>query len=187
MPQIVDRIQLMLEQAIEDQQRPVAVMVTVWLNPKKTISDLTDFIVRYFKNTPILAGVIEGQQKTRSRGSPLYTFVREYKSPDSVSSYSDTGEHFHLCLSYSSAYSTPAFIKFAFDAAIKAGIIAPKVRNRPFPYYITGNHKLYEPKGKSNALQHFNYMAKQQTKKQNGLPVYGGSRLKRKKSNEKLQ
>lgn len=174
----------MLEQAIQDQQRPVAIMVTVWLCQNKTISDLTDFIVRQFKDKPILAGVIEGRQKTRSRGSPLYTFVREYKSPDAVDSYSDTGEHYHICLSYSSAYSTPAFIKFAFDAAIKAGIIAPKFENRPFPYFITGNHKLYEPKGKSDAFQHFKYMAKPQTKKQNGLPTYGGSRLRKKLKNE---
>lgn len=187
MPKIVDRIQLMLEQAIEDQQRPVALMVTVWLNQNKTISDLTDFIARQFRNAPILAGVYEGQQKTRSRGSPLHTFVREYKSPNSVSSYSDTGEHFHLCLTYSSAYTTHGFIKFIFDAAIKAGIIAPRIKNRPFPYFITGNHKLYEPNGKSDALQHFNYMAKPQTKKQNGLPTYGGSRLKRKQINGKFQ
>jgi hypothetical protein len=173
----------MLEQAIQDQQRPVAIMVTVWLCQNKTISDLTDFIVRQFKNNPILAGVIEGRQKTRSRGSPLYTFVREYKSPDAVDSYSGNGEHYHICLSYSSAYSTPAFIKFAFDAAIEAGIIAPRVENLPFPYFITGNHKLYEPKGKIDAFQHFKYMAKPQTKKQNGLPTYGGSRLRKNKTN----
>ena len=164
-------------------------MATVWLNKAndKTISDLMKFIKSYFRDNPIKAGVVNGKQKMRSRGKPLYTFVREYKDKNAPDCYSDDGEHFHICLTYSSAYSTPEFIRSFFNAAIEAGIVAFPTDSRPFPAYITGNHKLYETEGLTNAREHFRYMAKSQTKINNGLPRFGGSRLTKKETlNETL-
>lgn len=166
--------------AVATLQRPVACLVTIWLAPNKSISQLMDFISLHFKESRIKAGIKNGTQQYRSRGRPVVVWVREFKEFSAPDCYSDTGEHFHVAIAYPSNTSTPAFIRATFEAAMAKGIVAERSDSNRCPFFITGNHKLYNPDGLQAAQQHITrYLSKPQTKRvSKERRMFGGTRLK---------
>lgn len=185
-PKHEHKIKNLLCNAVEQYQRPVACLATVWLNESAgaTISQLTDFINLQFRDNKVLDGKMvsaagEVVPVYRSRGKPLFVWVRETKPSNASDCFSDSGQHYHLALCFDAKYSTRlGFIPMVFQAAIAKGIIKAPDDKCKYPAFITGNHNLLSREGLENASKHLaRYCAKTQTKVNSDKPNIGGSRL----------
>lgn len=185
-PKHEHKIKNLLCNAVAKYQMPVACLVTVWLNESTgaTISQLTDFINLQFRDNKVLDGkrvnaAGEVVPVFRSRGRPLFVWVRETKPSNAPDCFSDSGQHYHLALCFDAKYSKRhGFIPMVFQAAIAKGIIKAPDDVCKYPAFITGNHNLTSEKGLADASYHLvRYCAKQQTKVKTDKPSIGGSRL----------
>lgn len=187
-PQHENKIKNLLCNAVARYQQPAACLVTVWLNDSAgaTISQLTDFINLQFRDNKVLDGKRlsasgEVVPVYRSRGKPLFVYVREVKDKKAGDCFSDSGEHVHLAFCWDAKYSMRyGFIPMVFQAAIAKGIIKAPDEFSKFPAFLSGNHNLLTREGLENASKHLvRYCAKTQTKVKSGKPNIGGTRLQK--------
>lgn len=163
------KLKNLLCNSIDIHQRPYAAIVTVWLAPNKSISDLTDFIAEYVANNPISDGMRYTPNgpvpKTRSRGKFLTMWVREVRSPDAPGSQSDTGEHYHCAVTWCAMRTSKrGFLPVLFAAAVTKGIIQQPTEKWPHPWKVTGGHDLTKKDGLIWSFQHLGYLTKPITK-----------------------
>lgn len=163
------KLKNLLCNSVDIHQRPYAAMVTVWLAPNKSISDLTDFITEYVANSPVSNGMRHTHNgpvpKTRSRGKFLTMWVREVKVPNAKDSHSTTGEHFHLAVCWDSMRTSKwGFLPVLFAAAVTKGIIQEPTEKWPRPWKVTGGRDLYTKAGLTGSFRHLGYLVKVNTK-----------------------
>lgn len=179
------KLKNLLCNAVDRHQRPRVLLATIWPNENAgaTISKLTDFIKQYFRDHPIQDGMKlnaagEVLPVSRSRGTPLFVWVKEQKAKDANDNFSDSGKHWHLAFSYDAKHSRRGFIKEMFEAAIAAGIIKAPNEKCPRPFFITGDRDISTQEDLEDASHHLvRYCAKPQTKDDSEKRNIGGSKL----------
>lgn len=185
-PEYADIIKSYFIQAIADYYKPITLMATVWLNENEGIgiSDFVEFIQDQFKKHPINNGRDRnGNRRFRSRGEVLIRWFKEVKEVNenlfAEDCYSDSGRHYHVLISYDTQFSSDkVFILNIMERALDARIIKPYDQvphqkrlqmeqqvKKYRPCDLTGFHKIKKSIDIfMDALDHFSYAAKQQTK-----------------------
>jgi hypothetical protein len=164
------RIAQLITAGQNNYKRPQLQLITAWLAPGRSITSLTDYLVKYFDRHP-LDWVSGGRHRREIRRKPLFVWRKETRQDDGSSYFADDGTHYHILVASDAQTSGPRFLAWVMLRAQRAGIIREKLE-RGLPFKVTGLHDLSTEEGQAGALKHGAYIAKEE---QQGLDQTGRS------------